>query len=255
MGSAMRWGPPPPRGGGGGGGSYDILGLYVLRPVAWLIAMVVAMTAFGALLERGGLPIQAVSVLYVPRVLHGEIWRLVTWSLLELRGALALLLGCLAIYFFMPDLVRRWGTRMFFVRYFCCAAIVGSITCLIGRFVWSDVAALPYGGVWPMNEAMIIAWAAMFRDRQILLYGSLPMAGRNLITLTIAMTVVIAALYGFVLFVPHYIAEILAMAYMDVIPARRWSAQARLAWFQRGYKRRTSKLTRIDRDEPPRWTH
>jgi len=32
-------------------------------------------------------------------------------------------------------------------------------------------------------------------------------------------------------------------------------ARGRLAWFQRGYRRRTAKLTRIDRDDPPRWTH
>jgi hypothetical protein len=42
---------------------------------------------------------------------------------------------------------------------------------------------------------------------------------------------------------------------MGVIPGRSAMARGRLAWFQRGYRRRTAKLTRIDRDEPPRWTH
>jgi membrane associated rhomboid family serine protease len=252
----MRWGPPPPpRGGGGGGGGYNIVGVFIPKPVAWLIALVIGMSAFGALLERAGLPILSLSVLDVRRVFAGEIWRLVTWAPLEFRGALGLLLGCLTLYFFTPDLIRRWGTRWFFLRFFGCATLVAVITCLIGRFVWSDVAAIPHGGVWPMNEALIITWAALFRDRQILLMMAIPMGGRNLIYVTIAMTIIIAALYGFALFVPHFVAEAIALAYMDVIPVRRSVARARLAWFQRSYKKRTEKFTRIDRDDPPRWTH
>jgi hypothetical protein len=106
-----------------------------------------------------------------------------------------------------------------------------------------------------MEEAMIIAWAALFRDRQILLFFALPVAGRNLIALTVAITVVMAALGGFPAFIPHFVAELVALLYMDIVPVRSWTARARLAWFQRGYRRRTAKLTRIDRDEPPRWTH
>jgi hypothetical protein len=64
-----------------------------------------------------------------------------------------------------------------------------------------------------------------------------------------------AALVSFPAFVPHFVAELAALLYMDIIPVRSAIARGRLAWFQRGYKRRTAKLTRIDRDEPPRWTH
>jgi hypothetical protein len=108
-----------------------------------------------------------------------------------------------------------------------------------------------------MEEAMIIAWAMLYPDRQILLFFALPVAGRNLIGLTVAITVVMAALGGFQRFIPHFLAEVSALAYMGAIPVRVWIARARLAWFQRRYQQRTAKLTRIDRDrdEPPRWTH
>jgi membrane associated rhomboid family serine protease len=254
MGSAMRWGPPPFRGGGGGSGSYNILGLYILKPIAWLIALVVGMSAFGRMFERAGLPVVSLSSLVVDLVFSGQVWRLVTWAPLELSG-LGLVFGCLMLYFLGPDLLRRWGTRAFFTFFFGGAAVVGALTCLIGRLVWRDVALVSHYGLWPMTEAMIVAWAALFRDRQILVMFALPMAGRNLIGLTIALTVVMAALNGFVFYVPHFVAEALALAYMDVIPVRRQLAKARLAWFQRGYKKRTAKLTRVDRDEPPRWTH
>jgi membrane associated rhomboid family serine protease len=255
MANPMRWGPPPPpRGGGGGGGSYHILGVYILRPIAWLIALVVLMSAFGSLLERAGIPVLSKSVLVVAQVFRGEVWRLLTWAPLELN-ALGLVFGCLLLYFIGPDLLRRWGTRRFFASFFGGAVIVGALTCLIGRFVWQEVTAFPYLGLWPMNEAMLIAWAALFRDRQILVMFALPMAGRNLILLTIAITVIMAALYGFALFLPHFVAELAALVYMDVIPVRLWIARARLAAFQTRYKRRTAKLTRVNRDEPPRWTH
>jgi membrane associated rhomboid family serine protease len=249
----MRWGAPP-RGGGGGGGSYRVLGVFIARPIAWLIAIVILMSAFGSLFERMGIPILSHSVLIVDAVWRGEVWRLVSWGLVELN-ALGLLFGCLLLYFIGPDLLHRWGTRRFFATYFGGAAVVGALTCLIGRFLWTEVSRFPYMGLWPMQEAMIIAWAALFPGRQILVFFALPVSGRNLMALTVAITVVWAALYGFPLFLPHFVAELAALVYMDVISVRPWIARARLAWFQSRYRRRTAKLSRVDRDEPPRWTH
>lgn len=254
MPNPMRWGAPPRGGGGGGGfGGYNVLGVWIPRPIAWLIAAVIFMSAGGSLLQSAGVPLLSRSILHVAEVWRGEVWRLVTWATVDL-SPFGLLFGCLALYFFGPDLLRRWGTRRFFVNYFGGAALVGAVTCVIGQYLWV-VAAVPHQGLWPMNEAMIIVWAALFSDRQILLFFALPVAGRNLIALTVAITVVMAAMSSFAVFVPHFVAELAALLYMDVIPVRSAIARGRLAWFQRGYRRRTAKLTRIDRDEPPRWTH
>jgi membrane associated rhomboid family serine protease len=229
--------------------------MVIAKPIAWLIALVIAMSAFGSLIERMGIPVVSYSVLIVAAVWQGQLWRLLTWAPLELAG-FNLLFGCLLIYFVGPDLARRWGTRRFFTLYFGGAALVAAITCVVGR-VWPDVLLLPYTGLWPMNEALVIAWAALNPDRQMLLFFALPVAGRNLIALTIAVTVIFAAKDGFAYFVPHFAAELLALTYTDVISIRPWILKARLALFQRRYQRRTAKLTRIDRgpDEPPRWTH
>jgi membrane associated rhomboid family serine protease len=258
MSSPMRWGAPP-RGGGGGSGGYHVLGVFIPRPIAWLLATILLMSALGSLLERLGVPILRYSVLTVGDVWRGEVWRLVTWAPIELTP-LGLVFGRLLLYFVGPDLVRRWGTRRFFTAFFGGAALVGALTCIVGRFFWADVAVGYHLGLWPMEEAMIIAWAVLFPDRQILVFFALPVAGRNLIGLTIAITVVMAAmaaLGGFSRFVPHFAAELCALVYMDVIPVRSGTARLRLAWFQRRYRQRTAKLTRIDRDrdEPPRWTH
>src|SRR4051812_25402922 len=79
MSTPMRWGPPP-RGGRGGGGSYHVLGVYIPRPVAWLILIVLAMSAGGSLLDRMGIPLVRSSWLSVDQVWQGEVWRVVTWA-------------------------------------------------------------------------------------------------------------------------------------------------------------------------------
>jgi len=250
----MRWGAPPPRRPRGGSGSYHVLGVFILKPIAWLMALMVGMSALGAVFERMGYPVLSLSVLSVRHVWAGEIWRLLTWAPLAL-SPLGLLFGCLILYGIGPDLLRRWGTRRFFLNFFGGAVVVGALTCLVVRRFWPDVSTIPYQGFWPIQEAMIIAWATLFPDRQILLFFALPVSGRNLIGLTIVITIVMAAMSGFPLFVPDFVAEVAALLYMDLIPVRTWIARGRLAWFQRGYRRRTARLTRVDRDEPPRWTH
>jgi membrane associated rhomboid family serine protease len=233
-----------------------VLGLFILRPIAWLIGIILFMSAGGALLGRLGVPLLPASVLVGEQVWQGQVWRLLTWAPIELDG-LGLIFGCLLLYFIGPDLLRRWGTRRFFGFFFGGAVVVGAVTCLIGRFLWSTAGMIPYLGLWPMEEALIIAWASLFRDREIRIFLVLPMAGRNLIGVTIAITVVMAALHGLPMFLPHFVAELAALAYMDVIPVRSGILRARLALFQSRYKRRTAKLTRVDRDgdDPPRWTH
>jgi len=252
----MRWGgPPPPPRGGGGGGSYNIFGLFIPAPIVWLIALVLFMSAVGSLLERMGVPVLTYSLLLTTEVWKGQVWRLLTWAPLELRP-LGLLFGVVILYFFCPDLLYRWGTRRFFVNFFGGAAIVGALTCLVAQ-LWGEVALMPHMGLWPMQEAMIIAWAALNPGRQILIYFVIPISGRHLIAITIAITVLFAMLHGFAVFVPHFIAELLALIYMDVFSFRRLYLRGRMAMLQRDYKRRTAHLHMVDRDrdEPPRWTH
>ena len=56
---------------------------------------------------------------------------------------------------------------------------------------------------------------------------------------------------------PHFIAEGVALVYMDVISVRRLYLRGRMAMLQRDYKRRTAHLRMIERDDkkPPRWMH
>jgi membrane associated rhomboid family serine protease len=258
MATYRRWGAGPVGGGGvrgGGGGSYNVLGMFVPRPIAWLIAATVLTTALGALLQRNGLPILTYATLSPAFVRAGEVWRLFTWVLLE-PNAIGLVFGCLLLYFIGPDLLARWGTRRFLLLYFGCAGVVGLVTCLLG-FAWGAVYRSDYFGMWPMQEALIICWAAAMPDRRILAFFVLPLSGRNLILFTIAVTFVFALMGGFAPFVPHFLAELAALVYMDVLSFRRVYLRGRMAMLQRDYKRRTAHMRVVDKDDdkPPRWMH
>ena len=65
------------------------------------------------------------------RIWHGEVWRLVTWPLVE-TGVMSLLFTCAAIYKFGGELAERLGDqRLFrFVRHVVLSAAV--VTCIIG---------------------------------------------------------------------------------------------------------------------------
>ena len=251
-----RWGGPV---GGGGGGSFTAMGFSMPAPVGWLIALTVAATAVGALFQRNGLPVHTYAVLVIDWVFGGELWRLVTWVLVESGGGgLNLLFGCLLLYFVGGDLWRRWGTARFYATYFGVAAATAVITCLIGRFVWSDVARVPYfAGMWPVIDALLIAWAVLYPDRRILVYFILPLSSRQLVAFTIGATVLMALINGLALFIPHLTAELLMLLYMDVVSVRRLYLRARMSMLQRDYKRRTAHLRMVEREDekPPRWMH
>ena len=137
--------------------------------------------------------------------------------------------------------------------------VTGGLTTLVG-LAFDGVGRGPYYTVWPVAEALIIAWATMFPTRQMLVYFVLPLGGRNLILFTVGCTLVFALLSGFVPFVPHFIAQGLMLAYLrEPAIGRLWQ---RLTLGMRGAsKRRPSHLRAVDRDredredEPPRWLH
>src|SRR5256885_1878791 len=62
--------------------------------------------------RHGPLPLFELGSLVVDRVFSGEIWRVVTWSVLE-PSPISLLFACLFLYWFGRDLAGVWGSRRF----------------------------------------------------------------------------------------------------------------------------------------------
>ena len=106
-------GPQGPRYGGGG----ISFGLPRLTPVVKkLLIANLAIFVLAALSRRVGGPIYEWGCMNVGAVLHGQIWRLVTYEYLHV-GTWHILLNMLGVYFLGPPLERHWGGKPFFIFY------------------------------------------------------------------------------------------------------------------------------------------
>jgi len=149
------------------------------------------------------------------RIWHGEVWRLVTWPLVE-TGVMSLLFTCAAIYKFGGELAERVGDqRLFrFVRHVVLSAAV--VTCIVG--VIPGLGYVHRLGGWAITEALVIAWARQFPDRTLSLYGLVAFRGKELVQLTLAIAVLFAIFHGIVASAPELVACAAAVLYQ-----RSWS--------------------------------
>lgn len=144
------------------------------------------------------------------RIFHGEVWRLVTWPLVDM-GPLSLVLTCVAIYKFGGELAVRWGDRR--LRRFVLQVVVaaGVATCLLA--VVTGHTFMRRAGGWAISDLLVIAWARQFPDRPLVLYGLLSVRGQQLINITLGVTALFAIRGGFVFFAPELAACAIAIAY------------------------------------------
>jgi membrane associated rhomboid family serine protease len=194
--------------------------------IPWGVGLVLTLTVVAslavALVSRHVVPLLELGALVPDRVLHGQVWRLLTWSVIE-PGPLALLFGCLLLYWFGRDLAGQWGSRRFLAVYFGVALVAAMGTCVVAVV---DPALLeqPYVGSWPLAEAMTVAWGLWFPDRVIRIYFVIPIRGIVLAWGTVALTVVFAIYAGWDRFVPNLLAEGAMLAWLFRGPVEsRWA--------------------------------
>lgn len=144
------------------------------------------------------------------RVLHGQLWRLVTWPLIE-RSPLQLILTCAAVYKFGGELAVTWGDRR--LRRFMLEIVIASavITCVLALATHRGY--LVRSGGWAVSDVLVIAWARQFPTRAVVLYGILVLRGRELTMVTIAVTALFALAFGPVAMGPEVCACVLTAAY------------------------------------------
>jgi len=137
------------------------------------------------------------------RILHGEVWRLATWPLIE-AGPLSLVLTCAAIYKFGGELAVRWGDRR--LRRFIGAIVVGAAVLTCGLAAIAGGAHLERLGGWAVTDALVIAWARQFPERTLVLYGLVAVRGRELVAVTLGIAILIAIYVGPIAMAPELIA-------------------------------------------------
>lgn len=183
-------------------------------PMASLVLIVVAVvgSALLSLSTRLGPPSLNLAALSPFLVMRGEVWRAATWALFEADGQ-NLVFGSLMLGIFGRDLSALWGGARYLLICLGLSISGGLLTTVVG-LVWEDVYRTQYLSIWPLVDALIIAWALLFPNRTILFMLMLPAAGKNLMYLTLGMTGLFAIMYGVSSFVPHFLTMAVMYAYI-----------------------------------------
>jgi membrane associated rhomboid family serine protease len=238
-------------------GSFNFMGRRLPNVVGALIVATVVLSVFGVILMRAGVPLVTLGILSVDGVWQGELWRLVTWVFFELNP-IGLVFGCLCLWWFGTDLTYAWGPQRFLALYLGLGALAGGLTCLIARVTGSGFVPGAFAGNAAVVAALIIAWATFFPQRQILVYFIFPLGGRNLIYLTVGLTLLFGLYGGFGGVLPELLAEAMMLAYVREPTLHRLWLRLRLNALQRSARRRPGHLRPVDEDRDrggPRWYH
>ena len=192
--------------------------------------------------------VRALLLLQPAAVWEGEVWRLVTWVLVE-ENPLNLLFGGLVLYWFGRDLVEAWGDRKFLATWFGVPAAAAVLTCLLA-LAWPRLAASWSSGFWVALDVLVICWGLVHPFRQILLYFALPVSGKALVAITVGGTVLFALFSSITAFVPHLLAEGLAWLHASGKGPGSWLRRLRLP---RRRGRGRFEVIHADRDPDRRW--
>ena len=106
-------------------------------------------------------------------LLHGEVWRLVTFVFVPAYSSpFALLISLYFYYWIGSTLERQWGTAKFNLYY-----ISGALLSVLGVVLASLITGNPYltaAGTGYVNLSMFFAFAFLFPDTTVLLFFILP---------------------------------------------------------------------------------
>jgi membrane associated rhomboid family serine protease len=123
-------------------------------------------------------------------ILRGELWRLVTTFLVHQPsgpGSVGHLLTTLmGLYFLGSSLEESWGPRRFGFFLVATGVFAALAQVLVGALV-SNLHQENFYGALGVVDAVAIAWALSFRDRQVRLFFVLPVSGMGLIVFVVAM--------------------------------------------------------------------
>jgi len=188
-----------------------------------------------------------------PVAIHrGQLWRLVTWPFFQ-EDPFTLLFGGFMLWTLGQQLSNAWSERRLATRFLAYTLGAGLLTTLLA-VVWDDASAIGHVGIWPVANALLVAWAMLYPDRQVNIWGVLPLTGKTLALLVVGGTALYAIAggfpRGFAVFAPHLFAIGIAWVQARGVGGRPPWFQARRWWTEREAKRRAKHLKVVRKDGP-----
>lgn len=198
----------------------------------------------------------------LPSALRGEVWRVVTYPLVQ-EEPLGLIFGGMVLYFFGPQLAYDWGERRFLWNSLIVTVGAAALTLLLAGALGVNFG---YLGLWALVDGLVLMWALRYPEQQILLFFVVPVTGRLLALVTVGINALFlvwgvarAGTVGLVQFTPPMAALLIGwlLSRSGVsMPLRRWKRAWRDFRAERQVRRRSKHLKVVRKnghDEPPRW--
>ncbi|WP_443770408.1 rhomboid family intramembrane serine protease [Anaerostipes sp.] len=141
--------------------------------------IIVLLYAIGFVLERLNPNMYEMLALNPYWVLHGQVWRIITFLLIAPSSNLIFIIFVLLFYYSIgSSLEQVWGSFRFNMYYFIgvLGTILGAfLTYAVLHFSQGDIAASAvYMDTFYLNMTMFLAYAMMFPDMQVYLYMIVP---------------------------------------------------------------------------------
>ena len=165
--------------------------LLIALPVIWLVTSVLVNFAGVREVALGLKHLMLRPSDVIPGQPVPEVWQLFTYSWLhDLGGLMHILFNGLALFFFGPELERRWGGRAFFKFWMLTGLFAGVFSVLVGKLVpaWFDQPILGASGA---IFGLLAAWSMLFPNREVLLLFFFPLKVKYLVWLSVGIDLVI----------------------------------------------------------------
>lgn len=133
------------------------------------------------------------------RILHGELWRLVTYVFVESNGALPLCFDALVLWLFGCQYERRWGSRDF-LRFFALSGIGAAMLAIPLSYICNLV--LPFDdyavgqGPGPIIDALLMASALTAPQTRVLFGFIFPMRIDTMVYALLAINLISGIMSG-----------------------------------------------------------
>jgi len=144
------------------------------------------------------------------KVMHGEVWRLVTWPAIEL-GLISGFFTVRWIYSLGDDLAVAWGNARLF-RYLLAITLAGGTAYVLAAAATGDATLWRCGGGATMS-ALAIAWSRVRPDNTLTYFRSIALRGLGVVAAMVGFAVVDALLRGPVEALPELVACALAIVW------------------------------------------
>jgi membrane associated rhomboid family serine protease len=208
------------------------MGFALPRPKGVVLATLIVLVAvyvFTALGARtaAGADLFSMLILEPHAVIDpGRVWTLLTYSLLHsLNDPTHLLWNGLLFYFFAPEMAARWGERRF-VLFMVGAALTGGIFATVAGLLGLSGASPVVLGFSAVAVGILVAWCLTFPRREIYYFGILPLSGKKMLLITLA----IEAIMGISLARVSTSAHLGGMAFAAIMTLGLWRPKTLMGW-------------------------